>query len=503
MNITFGSQIIKSYKRLSYTAWYALAEFVDNSTQAYIANRAELDNALNGESLYVKINYSSADNLIIIEDNSIGMNKTDLDNALNVGKIPADTTGRSRYGLGMKTAACWFGNKWTIKTKKLGSTTEHNITIDVNKIAEGELNIEDNKVEGLDSKTHYTIITITELNRGLGGRTGGKVKNYLRSMYRKDFDYLGLKLYLQDRLLEWDYHKMIYNRIHKNRLGEMTKRNFSFTIGKDEEKKSVSGWVGVFEKGSRKDAGLSIIQNNRVIMGWPDSYRPFLIYGENRNDLINQRLVGEIFLDGFAVSHTKDEILFLNNESDELEAGLLKEIGDLRTFADEYRKYMEDERTLTEQQSGKALNEFEEELNSQYLKRKIEETTVAEPTLIRSTNQSLIKAVMNRMPASLKAKISKLEVLIYIDGNLSPNDPYVLIESTVSKDRVIVIINAAHPHWLYLKGSAGILNFIRHSTYDGVAEWKAKFIVGNLNHDTIKHIKDNLLRVPFEIESND
>ena len=36
-------QAILSYKRLSYDAWHAFAEFVDNSTQSYFNNRETLD----------------------------------------------------------------------------------------------------------------------------------------------------------------------------------------------------------------------------------------------------------------------------------------------------------------------------------------------------------------------------------------------------------------------------------------------------------------------------
>ena len=503
MNITFGSQIIQSYKRLSYTAWFALAEFVDNSTEAYLANKEDLDYYLKGEKLKVKISYSTEDDIITISDNSIGMDKTDLDNALNIGKIPGNPEGRSRYGLGMKTAACWLGNVWSIKTKKLNSTIEHTVIVDVERVAANELQVDHRTVDNQPADSHYTVITIRNLNRGLGGRTSGKINNYLRSIYRKDFESYGLELYWQEKQLEWDYDKMIYDRVHKNRAGEMTKRNFSFRIGDGDHVKNVTGWAAVYVEGSRKHAGFSIIQNNRVIKGWPDSYRPYSIYGDSRNDLINQRLVGEIFLDDFAVSHTKDEILFLNNEQDEIEAELLNQIADLKSFAEEYRKYLDDERVPSSQESGKALNEFEEELNSPYLRKKIEDNFIVDPSLLRSTNRTLIDAVMRRMPASLKATINQLEVLIYIDLSLSPNDPYVLLESTVSKERVIVVINAAHPHWLYLKGTSGVLNFIRHCTYDGVAEWKANFVVGKLDNATIKHIKDSLLRVPFEIESND
>ena len=43
LHLQIGPEVIKSYKRLAYTPWHALAEFVDNSTQSYFNNRKELD----------------------------------------------------------------------------------------------------------------------------------------------------------------------------------------------------------------------------------------------------------------------------------------------------------------------------------------------------------------------------------------------------------------------------------------------------------------------------
>ena len=40
--LILGYDVVRSYKRLSYTPWHALAEFVDNSTQAYMDNSDEL-----------------------------------------------------------------------------------------------------------------------------------------------------------------------------------------------------------------------------------------------------------------------------------------------------------------------------------------------------------------------------------------------------------------------------------------------------------------------------
>src|SRR6476646_10224800 len=138
MSITFGigHNTIRSYRRLAYTPWHAIAEFVDNSSQAYFNNRSALDEQLkeDGENLIVSISYDREKGLMTIYDNSIGMNLEELERALQVGIPPANTTGRSKYGMGMKTAACWMGNFWTVETKKLGETRAYKVPIDVEAI---------------------------------------------------------------------------------------------------------------------------------------------------------------------------------------------------------------------------------------------------------------------------------------------------------------------------------------------------------------------------------
>ena len=56
-----GLDVIRSYKRLSYTIWHAIAEFIDNSTQSYFNNRDELDAAFEaaGTGLEVSVVYES------------------------------------------------------------------------------------------------------------------------------------------------------------------------------------------------------------------------------------------------------------------------------------------------------------------------------------------------------------------------------------------------------------------------------------------------------------
>lgn len=502
MNFQLGPEIISSYKRLSYKAWYALAEFIDNSTQAYFDNIEVMNKALEeeGENLFVKISFGSDEEgeYIKIEDNSVGMSSEELEIAVIVGRPPLNNTGRSKYGVGMKTAACWFGNKWEVKTKKLGNPTEEVISIDVDQIAQGNLDLRHQSYEkGLHE--HYTVIEIRHLNRKIIGRTVRKVKDFLGSMYRRDFKKYGLELYFQNEKLEWDYN-LIEKRLIKTPDGNIAKRNFSFSING----KNVSGWAGVLEKGSRGDAGFTILQSDRVIIGYPDSYRPSTLYGEQeggRNDLVNQRLVGEIELDGFDVSHTKDEILFEENERDEMEAKLFDELADFKQLALAFRKYQSDERPSYDD-SMIALNEFDIEISSPEFEDIVVNYDLPSPELIHQSNHAVLDSVKKRIEPSLEAKISGLTIYIYISEGMSLNDPYVIIDSISAKESIYILINKNHPHWLYLKTKESVLNFIRHCVYDGVAEWKTYFKIGKIDPDTVKNFKDRLLRIPFEIEKH-
>ena len=178
IQLQLGLEVIQSYRRLSYTAWHAIAELVDNSTQSYFDNREELDRALSAsqEELTIGIVYDQSDGgLLRVSDNAMGMSYDELVNALRVGFLPKNTSGRSKYGMGMKTASCWIGNKWTVRTKKLGEVIEHNITVDVNKIASGDSDLKHFSEEGKRKTDHYTVIEIKDHNQVFRGRTIGKI----------------------------------------------------------------------------------------------------------------------------------------------------------------------------------------------------------------------------------------------------------------------------------------------------------------------------------------
>ena len=498
IQIELGLSVIQSYKRLSYTPWHAIAELVDNATQSYFNNKELLDAAFTttGDHLVVGIAYDRG-GLLRVSDNAMGMSYEELTNALKVGVPPENTSGRSKYGMGMKTASCWIGNLWTVRTKKLGETTEHMITVDVDKIGAGDGDLQHYVSENKAPDDHYTVIEIRKHNQVFQGRTLGKIKDFLRSMYRQDLRQSWATIEWQGSPLEWDDSSMF--QFLPSQDGSTYRKDFEFYAGD----KKVSGWVGVLRKGSggRGNAGFSILHADRVVRGWPDSWRPEQIYGfGGRNDLINQRLVGEIHLNDFDVSHTKDDILWHGNELEQVESLLKSDIADYIEVAKTPYGKDSDDRGPSDLEVEAAIDELQQELSSKNLTDVITLELVPPPEIVLQAQEHLKESAADREP-SFQARFESvdLEIRGFLVNDSSINDPYLVVEAT-SDTRIQIIVNTQHPHWNVLNGSEGVLNYLRHCTYDGIAEWQARRKQASLEPDTIKLLKDRFLRLSLEID---
>ena len=53
-----------------------------------------------------------------------------------------------------------------------------------------------------------------------------------------------------------------------------------------------------------------------------------------------------------------------------------------------------------------------------------------------------------------------------------------------------------------LYGSVGVMNYFRHCIYDAISEWQARTLRGRIDPETIKLLKDRLLRVSLIVEQH-
>jgi len=198
MQLRLGNAAILAYRRLPYKLWYAIAEFVDNSTDAYFRgnNRQILDEHYRniGEVLSVDVSYQrEGKGTLTISDNSIGMSLKELEDALIIGERPTVSSGRSEFGMGMKTAAIWFADSIEIKTKKLGEDQEYRAKIDIQKYVAGDSEI-DLRSSPKQKDICYTIITLNGLQRVIRDKSLQRTRDFLGSIYREDIRKRNMKL---------------------------------------------------------------------------------------------------------------------------------------------------------------------------------------------------------------------------------------------------------------------------------------------------------------------
>lgn len=311
INIRPDVGVYATYQRLSYRPWYAVAEFVDNSTQNYYNFREALLRTYKSEGrnkkLRVEVGYDHERNALTIRDNANGMNREELERAVQLDRPPPDRSGRCEYGMGLKTAACWFGNSWSIRTTRLGSGEQLSVNVHVpDLVAKHTENLEV-KLKPDSPKSHFTEITIENLYKPIKGRTAGRIHDQLGSMYRQDLRTKEIEIvwngepvsFKEHHFLEEDLDGGIHNSWRKEVKFEVPWSGHHRTL-------KASGWVGILNPGSQRDAGFSLLRRGRVVVGGPgEGFKPEEVFGQG-NTFRSQRLVGELQMDDWPVTQAKD-----------------------------------------------------------------------------------------------------------------------------------------------------------------------------------------------------
>ena len=340
VNIRPNVSMLSVLKFLEYETWFALAEFVDNAIASYLNNETELKN-LHGNDfqLEVTIEINDPENKIIIRDNAGGIEQANYSRAFRAAEIPSDTTGLSEFGMGMKSASCWFSDLWMVRTKALYECEEKTIKFDMNKIFEDRLEELEFTTKPTDKNHHYTIIELLNVNKMPRRKGLGKVKSHLSSIYREFLRKGILKLIVDNIELKFEEPNILIAPKHDEPNGEKIKwkKEIDFPI---EDGLSVRGFVAIRETGSTAEAGFALFRRGRVIEGsFEDGFRPKLIFGAP-NSNIYQRVFGELHLEGFDVSFTKKGIQWDENLDmflDILKSDLSHEKFPLLKQADKYR----------------------------------------------------------------------------------------------------------------------------------------------------------------------
>lgn len=306
LNIQPKASVLSVFSRLNYKPWYAIAEFVDNSTQSFYNHEKELAK-VGINSVNVVINYNFEKNILTIRDDAFGMNLDEFSRAVQMDVAPEDKTGRNEFGMGLKTAASWFGNKWTVVSTRYGEPYTYSTDVDIPALKASETNTIKISKTPCKPQEHGTVIIIQEITKKIdSGRTKGKIMDILESMYRRDLNSGKVNISFGDTALHFENYTCLSFR-------EQTwKKNVSFSFDFDEKTYRVKGFVGILAEGGFGKAGFALFRRGRVVIGGTDmNYKPNEIFGQPQGP-ISHKLFGELDLDTFPVNQAKDGFVWDN-----------------------------------------------------------------------------------------------------------------------------------------------------------------------------------------------
>jgi hypothetical protein len=299
-------------RHLNYKPWFALAEFVDNALQNFLSRRSELGG--DSATLTVKINlHSEAPARLVITDDAGGIEEAVFPRAFRPAEIPPDRSGLSEFGMGMKSAACWFAPKWRVRTCALGEESEKRISFDIERIVRDSLEELSVDSRPMPRDAHYTEIVLEDLYRLPQRRTISKIKEHLSSIYRMFIRDGSLTLIFNEETLSFDSPRILTAARYDQRESPavLWRKDVELDLGGG---MLVRGFAALRERASTSEAGFALFRRRRLIQGSADEgYRPESVFGRS-NSYRYQRLFGELELDGFEVSHTKDGFAWDDNE---------------------------------------------------------------------------------------------------------------------------------------------------------------------------------------------
>ena len=355
--------------------------------------------------------------LITVRDNAAGIHKEDFHRAFRTAEVPPDKSGLSEFGMGMKSASCWFSPNWKVRTTALGESIEKEVSFDIDQIVTDSLEELDIKSKKTKEEYHFTEVTLSNLYRTPKGRTLGKIKEHLTDIYRVFIRKGDLDLIFNNEILNYDDPNILIAPYYKNPQGENKKwkKNINFDFGNN---LIASGFVAIREKGSTSRSGLALFRRNRLIQGSGDEgFRPEKIFGKP-NSFEYQRIFGEIFLEGFSVSHTKDG--FEWDENGEVFLDLLKE------------ELMREELPVIQQARG-----YRSKFNPENIKKEMDKATNNTAKSIEEEVPAIIPQIDNKTDEKpLPEKLTNIRPISYrlIDLEYRNQQWQILIELSMEPE---------------------------------------------------------------------
>lgn len=459
LNIQPEASVLEVFSNLSYKVWYAIAEFVDNSTQSFYSNE-EMLKEYGIDSVNIEINYDEDKNELTITDDAFGMEYEDFVRAIKLDSKPHTKGTRNEFGMGLKTAASWFGFIWSVQSTQYGSDKEYKAEIDIHKLKEERLNSIIITTMKCENEKHGSEIVIKDISKRIAPATRKKVCTLLQSMYRRDLNSGKVNISFNGEKLSFKEYEILTWKDH------YWKEDVDFSFSFDGKKYRVTGFVGILAEGSGFDkAGFALFRRNRVVIGGEgQNYKPDKIFIQAQSP-ISHKLFGELNLDDFPINQAKDGFVWDYGLEDEFVKQLKLNIEEYIKIAKKTNKERAREEQFTHGASDKVqdiVSSFTEQLsNINFGKSECNGKTNA-PSDLNSFDEYLNES--NKQPESVSVYVRSYTVCIdsitkrtyKIRWSVANDSGYWITTNPVDEDTVDVVINVNHH---FFKPYSNELNF--------------------------------------------
>ena len=451
LNIQPQAGVLGVFSRLNYKPWYAIAEFVDNSTQSFYNNEKELFES-NIKNVTVKIEYDFEQNVLTITDDAYGMEIYDFARAVKVDSPPESKDGRNEFGMGVKTAASWFGNVWAVESTQFGSKNKYYTEVNIQELREKQLNTIDIISVDCQPEEHGTIITIKDITKKIdGARTKSKIIQLLESMYRRDLNSGKVNIWFNDIPLHFDEYGCLQFR------DKVWRKELDFNFDFDGQHHHVTGFVGILANGGFGKAGFALFRRGRVVVGGEDqNYKPEIIFHQAQSP-ISHKLFGELDLNDFPVNQAKDGFIWDDGLEIVFDEALKEQIQDYINIAKMTNKERAKEEEFSEQSSDNVqkqvklfANAISDSNTSDFSDNTDNNSSITSDELVqyeeylKSTNNEDEKIVgtQRKYPININEVVKRIFVVEWAIGT---KQYWINAEESDNDNEINVTININHP----------------------------------------------------------
>ncbi len=350
-SIKLNAKVYETYKSRPNTIPHALGEFIDNAIASYQKNKVRLLQSDPNYKLCVEITLEWQDkkaSKIIITDNAAGIAEEAYQTAFEPAHKPDDDQGLNEFGMGMKDAALWLGDKWQVISSALDEPVERDMIFDLIEVSKNNLEELPYDERMAEATTHKTTIIITKPTRNAPAQSKlQKIQEDLAGIYREFLRSGEVIIKVNKDLLVFEEYEVLKAPYYADSKGPSIEWKVPFDTGLIMGRYRVHGFVGLLEQMSKRKRGIVLLRRGRVIRGEDENscYEPKEIVSSTASSPRAKRIYGEMFVEGFEVSHDKSEIMDMDSLDsimpkikEKLKIKVGNEVYDLLTQGDNFRK---------------------------------------------------------------------------------------------------------------------------------------------------------------------